>query len=330
MTLQKIQHIIQEYQRGIIDFDSTAMELFSFQYTHNPVYKQFCDLLNKSPRQINRVEDIPYLPIEFFKTHKIKTGDWREEKVYTSSGTTGSIKSKHVIFDEKAYLANAQSIFEKRFGAIENSIVIGLLPSYLESNQSSLVAMVDHFIHLSGNDLSGFYLYDHDALFKLIEERHGEHTIFLFGVSYALLDYVARFNHKALDKLVLLETGGMKGRRAELTKQEMYSQLKTGFPIKQIDSEYGMTELLSQAYTQEESWFKPNHMLKVSIAELNDPYQPAKLGKSGLIRIIDLMNYHSCSFIATQDLGKIRPDGCFQVLGRIDHSDIRGCNLLVQ
>ncbi len=330
MNITKIQHIVQDYKRGIIDFDSVAMEIYLFQYKHNPVYRQFCDLIHRTPAVVRSYDNIPFLPIEFFKSHTIKTGNWNAECIYESSGTTSETTSRHHIYQLSSYLENAVKSFEQRFGGLEGSIILGLLPSYLERQNASLVAMVDHFIKRSNRQESGFYLDDHAALFEVIEQNQEAAHIVLFGVSYALLDYVEHYQHDHLQNFHLIETGGMKGRREEITKDAMYVQLKSGFPLNQIDSEYGMTELLSQAYTIEETWFSCPETMQVHMTQINDPFQKTNMGKTGLINVIDLMNFHSCSFISTQDLGKQREDNSFQVLGRLDHSDIRGCNLLVQ
>ncbi len=326
----KIQYIIQEYKQGQLEFDQVALAIFKFQYENNTLYKSFCELMGiQSPEDIKSIQHIPFLPIVFFKHHTIKTGVWDAEDVFKSSGTTHANQSSHLIRDLEGYHHHALESFEAHFSTIDASLVLGLLPNYLEKGESSLVSMVNHFIGKSNHPDSGFFLHDHDALFAIVEKNKNV-PIYLFGVSYALLDYVERYQHKDLGQLYVIETGGMKGRRKEMTKNEMYALLKQGFGLDRLYSEYGMTELLSQAYTLEEQLFVPATTMGFSIRELNDFRTEVVPGKTGQLHIIDLMNYASCSFIATDDLARSTDMKRFQIMGRRDHADLRGCNLLIE
>jgi phenylacetate-coenzyme A ligase PaaK-like adenylate-forming protein len=311
------------------DFNKKALELFKFQFEENPVYRSFCDLLYKHPSDIKKLEDIPFLPIKFFKTHEVLSAKKEIQKTFTSSGTTGSMVSQHHVLDLNLYKRSFQNGFAHFYGNIEDYAVLALLPSYLEREGSSLVYMVEDIIQESKHPKSGFYLDDLYALKQtlLALEKSGQKTL-LIGVSYALLDLI-EFHQFELKHTIIMETGGMKGRRKELIKSELYSILKKGFGVNTIHSEYGMTELLSQAYSKGDGLFSSPPWMNVLIRDPEDALTILPKGKSGGINIIDLANVHSCAFIATQDLGKIHENGTLEVLGRFDQSDIRGCNLMV-
>ena len=311
------------------DFKATALEVFKFQFEHNAVYRSFCDLLYKHPSDVRSLEQIPFLPIEFFKTHTIISTNKPTEATFTSSGTTGSIVSKHHVVDLDVYKQSFRTGFKSFYGTIENYTVLALLPSYLEREGSSLVYMANDMILQSKQPESGFYLHDLEALKNTLTslEAKGQKTL-LIGVSYALLDLIEAYSFE-LKHTIVMETGGMKGQRKELVKSELHALLKQGFGVDTIHSEYGMTELLSQAYSKGGGVFKTPPWMKVLTRDPEDALSIQPIGKSGGINIIDLANINSCAFIATQDLGKIRSDGTFEILGRFDQSDIRGCNLMV-
>lgn len=311
------------------DFNTAALEVFKFQFEHNAVYRSFCDLLYKHPSDITAIEQIPFLPIEFFKTHTIVSTNKPAEVTFTSSGTTGSTVSKHHVCDLEVYKQSFRTGFEFFYGSIEDYTVLALLPSYLEREGSSLVYMANDMIVQSKHPESGFYLHDLEALKNTLIslEAKGQKTL-LIGVSYALLDLIEAHSFK-LKHTIVMETGGMKGQRKELVKSELHSLLKQGFGVDTIHSEYGMTELLSQAYSKGDGIFETPPWMKVLTRDPEDALSIQSIGKSGGITIIDLANINSCAFIATQDLGKLKPDGTFEILGRFDQSDIRGCNLMV-
>jgi phenylacetate-coenzyme A ligase PaaK-like adenylate-forming protein len=309
------------------DFIEVALEVFIFQYNNNIVYREYCDLLNIKPTDVSSLEDIPFLPISLFKSHKICTGDNNFEKEFTSSGTTGIVTSSHYVKDVTVYETSFIKGFEQFYGSIDNYIILGLLPSYLEREGSSLIYMVEKLIALTKNEKSGFFLDDYEGLLKVISENKSNKKIMLIGVSYALLDLAEQFKPD-LSACIIMETGGMKGKRKEIPKNELHQILKVGFNVKNIHSEYGMTELLSQAYAVDNGKFKLPPWMKILSREYNDPFSYTNI-KTGGLNIIDLANVYSCSFIATQDLGKVH-NGYFEILGRFDNSDIRGCNLLIQ
>jgi phenylacetate-coenzyme A ligase PaaK-like adenylate-forming protein len=310
-------------------FTKKALEIFKFQFEENQVYRSFCDLLYKHPSDIQKIEDIPFLPIEFFKTHNIISSKKEIQQTFTSSGTTGSVVSQHHIVDLSLYEQSYQKSFTQHYGNIEDYTILALLPSYLERDGSSLVYMTNAMIQQSKHPKSGFYLDDLEALKQTLLklEAIGQKTL-LIGVSYALLDLI-EFQQFELKHTIVMETGGMKGRRKELIKSELHTILKNGFGVNTIHSEYGMTELLSQAYSSGNGLFLTPAWMKVLIRDPEDALCSLPQGKSGGINIIDLANVNSCAFIATQDLGKIHNSGEFEVLGRFDQSDIRGCNLMV-
>jgi len=309
-------------------FDDIALSLFRLQANHNPVYRQYVQNLGVEVGTISDVNDIPFLPISFFKHHVIKTGDWTSEAVFTSSGTTESRLSAHHIRDLSFYLDHAERCFEYFFGALSDYHFLAFLPSYLERSDSSLISMMKHFIAKSQSAYSGFYLHNVDQLIRDIEvlKKDRRKTI-LWGVSFALLDLADRQTVDVSHCLVF-ETGGMKGRRREMIREELHAALKRGLRRKSIYSEYGMTELLSQAYMKDDR-FKCPPWMKVIAREITDPLQKGILGETGGLNIIDLANWHSIAFIETEDLGKVYRDGTFDVLGRMDNSDVRGCNLMV-
>ena len=310
------------------EFEQLALEVFQFQYTNNAQYKTFCELLGKSPSNVQNTNEIPFLPIEFFKTQKITSTQRPPEAIFESSGTTKSNISRHYVPDLNLYSQSFLDGFTKFYGPVEGYCVLALLPSYLEREGSSLVYMVNEFISRSKHTDSGFYLYDLKALMQKLEQLENQQTkTLLIGVSFALLDLAERFS-MPLKHTIIMETGGMKGRRKELIREELHGILKKAFGVSKIHSEYGMTELLSQGYSQGDGLFKCPPWMKISIRDTEDPLSLQNDGITGGINVIDLANVYSCSFIATQDLGRTYPNGTFEVLGRFDHSDIRGCNLM--
>ncbi|SOC79016.1 Acyl-protein synthetase, LuxE [Salinimicrobium sediminis] len=311
------------------EFEEKSLQVFEFQYFNNPVYKHFCDLLGRSPAQVDKLEKIPFLPIEFFKSHRITSSEDSEEIIFTSSGTTGQVKSKHFVTDLAIYEESFRRAFTNFYGSVENYAVLALLPSYLERKGSSLIYMVDDLIKKSKNPASGFYLHDLEALAqKLNELEQKQQKVLLIGVSFALLDLAEKFSLN-LKHTVVMETGGMKGRRKEMIRAELHEILKQGLGVENIHSEYGMTELLSQAYAVKNGIFECPPWMKLLIRDPEDALTLLPDGKSGGINVIDLANFNSCSFIATQDLGKNLGAGKTEILGRFDNSDIRGCNLMV-
>jgi len=310
--------------------DEYVMHLFRFQYKYNKIYHQFCNNLGVKVKSIDKKEKIPFLPISAFKVHDVKTGEFDAEIIFRSSGTTSNQTSNHQVRDINHYLTNAEKIWSKYFKPVNNYQILALLPGYLEREGSSLIQMVDYFIQLSAYETSGFYLRDHDALAEeLMQCKKQNIPTVLFGVTYALLDFIAQ--HQIIfPDLVIMETGGMKGNRKEMTKAAVHAELKDAFHVKGVYSEYGMTELLSQAYTKGETIFLPNNMLNVFTHQINDPLSRERISKPGIISIIDLANIDSCAFIQTEDLGIVNRDGSFEILGRLDYADVRGCNLLVQ
>ncbi len=311
------------------DFLELAIETFRFQVDNVPVYQKFVKYLGVNVSSVNRLEQIPFMPISLFKTHKVLANDLTEELVFTSSGTTGMQTSKHYVAYVDWYQQSYRMGFELAFGSPKQYCILALLPSYLERGGSSLVYMVEDLIQSSHHPSSGFYLNQYDQLAQtIIQLEQQKQPTLLIGVSYALLDLIERHQFK-LNYTKIIETGGMKGQRKELIKEEFYTNLKEGFGVSTIYSEYGMTELLSQAYSNADGMYNCPPWMQVLIRDVNDPFHYMPKSKSGGINIIDLANRYSCSFLATQDLGQINADGSFGVLGRFDHSDIRGCNLLV-
>jgi phenylacetate-coenzyme A ligase PaaK-like adenylate-forming protein len=312
-----------------IDFSKRALETFHFQAENCTVYKDFLDFLDINTVEVKTISQIPFLPIQFFKSHKILSSNKAVEQIFLSSGTTGNQQSKHFVTDISVYEESFTKGFEYFYGPIENYTVLALLPSYLEREGSSLIYMATQFIEKSKNYKSGFYLNNLDELAQLLKLLDkSDEKILLIGVSFALLDLVEQYNFK-LKNTVIMETGGMKGRRKELIREELHQILKRGFGVQNIHSEYGMTELLSQAYSKGKGVFDVPPWMKILIRDTEDALTILPEGKTGGINIIDLSNINSCSFIATQDLGKTYANGTFEVLGRFDDSDIRGCNLMV-
>lgn len=311
-------------------FEQAAIELFHFQAVQNPVYAEYLEYLGIKSGQINEIQQIPFLPITLFKHKTIKSGNWEEETYFESSGTTGMHVSKHYIEDITYYHHNSAHIFQLFYGSPSNYIMLALLPSYLQRKRSSLVAMLDHLIQLTGSENSGFYLYEEADMMKKLRKLHADKgkRIMLFGVTYALLD-LAEHYCEDLNEVIIVETGGMKGRREELIRQEVHERLKNSFNVPVIHSEYGMTELMSQAYSKGEGIYKTPPWMKVFTREINDPFSIDNGLSYGVINVIDLANMHSCAFIATEDLGSIKRDESFEILGRMDNSDARGCNLLL-
>ena len=312
-------------------FAQVSLDIFHFQYENNKVYNSYVNALGITPSTVDEIEKIPFLPISFFKTDEIKTGKFNGDAIFESSGTTQTINSRHHVKDIAVYRQSFTANFEEMYGGLEGWCIIGLLPSYIEKGDSSLVYMVDNFIKQSQHTQSGFYLYDLDRLKETILslERSNQKTL-LIGVTYALLDFAEKFPI-SLKNTIIMETGGMKGRREELTRMEVHARLKKAFGKTEIHSEYGMTELLSQAYAKKDGKFQCPRWMKVLIRDDEDPLTVQRSDSgvvTGAINIIDLANVYSCSFIATDDVGKLYPDKSFEVLGRMDGSDLRGCSLL--
>jgi phenylacetate-coenzyme A ligase PaaK-like adenylate-forming protein len=314
-----------------LNFSQKALELFHFQYAHNALYKRFTDALNCDAAKVNAIGEIPFLPISFFKQFPVTTTNFEPQVIFKSSGTTGMATSQHLVKDKNLYEESFMTAFEQFYGPVEDYCILGLLPSYLERSSSSLVYMVQHMIEVSKHPLNGFYLYNFEELFETLQQLQatGQKTL-LIGVTYALLDFADVFPIQ-LNNTIIMETGGMKGRKKELLRAEVHNLLKKAFGVDQIHSEYGMTELLSQAYSSREGFFRTPSWMKVVLREEDDPLAiitQTQKQVSGAINVIDLANVYSCCFIATDDVGRLHPDGSFEILGRMDQSDIRGCSLL--
>ena len=311
------------------EFKKQCLDIYNFQYENNMVYQNYCNMICEDPTDVNEINKIPFLPISFFKTKKILSTD-NFEKVFYSSGTTTNSRSKHFISSLKLYQKSFINNFKLNYSDITQYTILALLPNYYDNKDSSLIYMIEKLIKLSKSKESGFFLDDYINLSKkLIElDTKKEKKTILIGVPYALLDMID-FNQFQLNNTIIMETGGMKGRRKEMVRTELHEKLKRGFGISKIHSEYGMTELLSQAYSKGEGVFKTPSWMKVIIRDINDAQNLDFNKKSGAINIIDLANYNSCSFIATDDMGKHVNDDEFELIGRVDNSDIRGCNLLV-
>ncbi|WP_139957127.1 LuxE/PaaK family acyltransferase [Flavicella sediminum] len=311
------------------EFEDLALATFQFQAVNNPVYSEYLAHLNISIAEVRCLADIPFLPIQFFKSHTILSDKNKIVQTFLSSGTTGMQQSKHHVTDLSLYEESYRLGFSHFYGNIEEYVVLALLPSYLEREGSSLIYMVDDLIQKSKKKESGFYLHNLDELIATLEEldARGE-KVLLIGVSFALLDLIEKHQFSLKNTLVM-ETGGMKGKRKEMIREELHAELKAGFGLTEIHSEYGMTELLSQAYSKGHGIFETPPWMKILIRDTEDPLSLLPTGKTGGINVIDLANQNSCAFIATQDLGKIHADKSFEILGRFDNSDIRGCNLLI-
>lgn len=317
------------YEVDSVSFNAFCLRLFRFQASANPVYSEFLRYLQVNPERVLHPADIPFLPIAFFKSRDVKTGTWDAETVFTSSGTTGSVPSRHLVMSLEFYLQNAVKAFTGFFGSLRDYHILALLPAYLERQGSSLIAMADHFIKLSESPHSGFYLNNQRELVDKLELlRNGKRKVLLLGVTFALLDLAEQFEMD-LSHCLVMETGGMKGRREERTRKDIHEYLTARLNLDHIYSEYGMTELLSQAYSQGGGLFKGPAWFKVILRDPEDPFDVSDQRLQGAINVIDLANLHSCAFIETQDLGRKDQNGYFEVLGRMDNADIRGCNLLV-
>ena len=311
------------------DFEQLTLEVFRFQFENNTIYRSFCDLLNIYHTDVKSIKEIPFLPIQFFKSHKVLCDGFKEETVFSSSGTTGQTVSKHYVSNLDLYEKSFLKGFEQFYGNIEDYTILALLPSYLEREGSSLIYMVEDLIKRSNSEKSGFYLNNLEDLRKVItEQENSNKKTLLIGVSFALLDLVENYQFQ-LKNTIVMETGGMKGRRKELIRSELHELLKKGFGVNKIHSEYGMTELLSQAYSIGNGIFKCPTWMRILTRDTEDALTILDSPQTGGINVIDLANLYSCSFIATQDLGKVYPDNSFEILGRFDTSDIRGCNLMV-
>ena len=311
------------------EFESKALDVFRFQIKNNPIYNEFCHYLGRSSSSVKKLQQIPFLPIHFFKSKKVVTTNAKAQTVFSSSGTTGQAISKHYITDIKLYEQSYTKGFQHFYGDVGQYCIVALLPSYLERSGSSLIYMVNDLIEKSKHPESGFYLKEIERLIDTLTvlDATGK-KVLLIGVSFALLDLVEKYPLQ-LKNTIVMETGGMKGRRKELIRTELHDLLKKGFGVETIHSEYGMTELLSQAYSKGNGIFKTPPWMKIMIRDTENPLGLLPHGKAGGINVIDLANINSCSFIATQDLGKKYDDGSFEILGRFDHSDVRGCNLMV-
>ncbi|MBK0403850.1 acyl transferase [Adhaeribacter sp. BT258] len=326
------KHLFKELLTGpqSFGFETLALEIFRFQAQENAVYRKYLQYLGIDPEAVFTLEKIPFLPIEFFKTQEVKTGKFEAETIFKSSGTTQQERSRHFVADLHFYLQNAERIFEQFYGKLTDFVFLALLPSYLEQGESSLVAMVDHFIKRSKQQEQGFFLNQFEELKNAIDnaQKTGK-KVMLFGVTYALLDLAENMGNSDFANVIIMETGGMKGRRREMIREELHAILKAAFKVENIHSEYGMTELLSQAYSSGNGIFQAPKTMKILLRDLNDPFEINPNLRSGGMNVIDLANIDSCAFIETKDIGKLHPDGTFEVLGRFDNSDIRGCNLLV-
>ncbi|WP_426672193.1 acyl transferase [Mucilaginibacter sp. McL0603] len=311
------------------EFAETALEIFRFQAQNCTIYREFITNLKIGIDSVKQVDQIPFLPISFFKSHEILSSTEPVEVTFTSSGTTGMINSRHLVTDVNWYEESFRKAFDLFYGDIKNYTILALLPAYMEREGSSLIYMAEDLVKRSENPDSGFYLYNHADLYQQLQkQQQSKKPTLLIGVTFALLDFV---EHHPIDfpELIVMETGGMKGRRKEMIREELHQTLCKGFGVDAIHSEYGMTELLSQAYSKGDSIFNCPPWMKVITRDTNDPISNLDNDKTGGINVIDLANINSCSFIATQDLGKVYADGSFEVLGRFDNSDIRGCNLLI-
>ena len=311
------------------EFNLLALEIFQFQYQNTPVYREFCDYLRKEPGDINSIGQIPFLPIELFKFKKVLHRQSDTRFYFSSSGTTTSQTAKHYIHDLDLYRKSFRKTFQQFYGDIKKYCVVALLPSYLERKDSSLVYMVNDLIMSSEHPHSGFFLNEYDELANILQKLSANgNPVILIGVSFALLEMAEQYQLR-LPNTTVLETGGMKGRRKEIIREELHQKLRLAWGLSNVHSEYGMTELLSQAYSRESGIFHCPPWMRILIRDTEDPLKLLSTGKTGGINVIDLANIYSCSFLATQDLGKFHKEGGFEVLGRFDHSDVRGCNLMV-
>lgn len=319
----------QLYTVNASSFNNIALEVFRFQAKNNTIYQSYIKNLGVSPGHITLAEQIPFMPISFFKHHTIKTGAWQDEVLFSSSGTTGSTTSSHHIYNLSFYQQHAELCFNHFFGKLTDYNFLALLPSYLERKDSSLVSMMEYFIRNSESPYSGFYLKNiSQLLIDLQNLKQDKRKTILWGVSFALLDLAEK--HPDLSHCMVFETGGMKGRRKEIIKSELHQTLRNGLNVEKIYSEYGMTEMLSQAYSNGGDRISCSPWMKIIGRDITDPLKKGLLEETSGINVIDLANWHSMAFIETEDLGKVYSDGSFEILGRMDNSDLRGCNLLVE
>lgn len=316
---------VRELMHGKRSFDEVCQDVFHFQKAHNAIYGEFASLLKRTP-----FEALPFLPVEMFKSHAVKTGSFESQTVFTSSGTTGAVTSRHHVRETAWYEEVFTQTFRLAYGNPTDFCFLCLLPSYLERDGSSLIYMAESLIRQSKYETSGFYLKATDDLLARLEQNKAQKIpTVLLGVTFALLDLAEARQLHLSENTIVMETGGMKGRRKEMTREELHQILTYRLGVKHIHSEYGMTELMSQAYSKGEGIFRCPPQLKIVITDVNDPFEILPNGRTGTVNIIDLANIDSCAFIATKDLGKVYPDGSFEILGRYDHSDVRGCNLLI-
>lgn len=323
--------LTQIYKLNANSFSAIALNVFRYQARNNPVYNQWLKLLKVDVRSINTLDQIPFLPIRMFKSHRVLNRGVKEQKIFRSSGTTGQVPAQHFVGDLQLYHTSCQINFEYYFGQADKKVWLALLPSYMEREDASLLEMVRYFMALSEHkEHNGFFLKHRKDLKSKIEQlADTDFEVFLIGVTFALVEWMQQGGFQLPSNVRLLETGGMKGRGKELTRSVLHSRLKEGFHTEFIYSEYGMTELFSQAYFLEDQRFHPGPGMHIMCRAVTDPFAYVNLGKQGLINVIDLYNIDSCSFIATDDIGRVYSDGSFEVLGRSDNSEIRGCNLMI-
>lgn len=325
----KLFQDLYQLQDNEIDFTTLCLAIYDYQKTNNPLYREYLKAIGGLDIEPQSIQEIAYLPIQFFKSYKVQSGTWVPEKTFLSSGTGGQ-QSQHLVRDGSFYRKHTQRIFEAMIGQINDVCFLALLPGYLERKGSSLIEMVDHFIGESGHPDSGFYLNEYESLSSKLDQLNQDaQTVILFGVSFALLDFVDQYQ-PCMDHTIIIETGGMKSSKKEYTKHDILQHLKGKTNAKAIYSEYGMTELLSQAYAKDAIHFDIPPYMSIDVKEITDPFTSCKTGKTGQINIIDLANIDTCAFIQTQDIGRLNADGRFELLGRLDESDIRGCNLLLE
>ena len=311
------------------NFEETALEVFRFQFEGVEIYRLFCESLKRTPTSVKQLSDIPFLPIEFFKSYPVIKQDATPVKIFESSGTTGSTPSCHYVADTEIYERSFLNGFNLFYGNPKDYTILALLPSYLERGNSSLIYMADRLIHLSGKKESGFFLNEFEKLQSiLLDLRTRNEKVILLGVTFALLDFAEMFETD-FPNLIIMETGGMKGKREELTRGEVHEKLCAAFKVSKIHSEYGMTELLSQAYSKGDGIFESVPWMKILTRDVYDPLKLQQPGKAGAVNVIDLANLLSCSFIATNDIAKVNKNGSFEILGRMDNAEIRGCNLMM-
>lgn len=312
------------------EFNEKTLEIFHWQAKNIPIYEEYISSLEINPEDINRVEQIPFLPIQFFKSREVIAKGKTPETIFKSSGTTETGRSQHLVADLNIYSNSFTKGFEQAYGEIQSTCIIALLPNYQEQGNSSLIYMIDSLIEQSSNSKSGFYLNEKNAVLEVLSELKNSNTkTILIGVTYALMDFVEK-QKMDFSNLVVMETGGMKGRRKEIVRDELHQILSNGFGVPKIHSEYGMTELLSQAYSKGDGIFDTPPWMKILTREISDPLAICKENKTGGVNVIDLANIYSCSFIGTQDLGRTLGNNQFEIIGRFDNSDTRGCNLMIQ